>query len=151
MDLAIINNWNAKVSNDDTIYCLGDFALKSRVKFYADRLNGNKILILGNHDRESQCAGHFKEIHTSLELSIGGKNVLLSHYPYVDAYDLQYDHKFRDRMLVPAVKDRQWLLHGHQHNHGPKINLEKRMINLGVEHWGFSPVPEIEIERIINA
>ena len=48
----MIYNWNSVVSKDDTIYHLGDVGLGNdeQIKNIIDRLNGNKILILGNHD-----------------------------------------------------------------------------------------------------
>ena len=48
----LIYNWNYKVDVNDTIYFLGDFAFKNKTKaeLIGRRLNGHKIIILGNHD-----------------------------------------------------------------------------------------------------
>ena len=53
MNETIINNWNSIIKEDDTIYHLGDFCLSNddEIKSIFNRLNGNKILIRGNHDR----------------------------------------------------------------------------------------------------
>ena len=54
MNERLINNWNSIVSNDDTIYHPGDFCLsndKEIINIFK-RLNDNKILICGNHDRK---------------------------------------------------------------------------------------------------
>ncbi len=53
MNQQLIANWNKMISNKDTIYHLGDFASGNydEVKTIADQLNGYKILIKGNHDR----------------------------------------------------------------------------------------------------
>lgn len=48
MDWAMIENWNKKVKPGDNIYHLGDFGSTEYLKY----LNGNKILILGNYERE---------------------------------------------------------------------------------------------------
>ena len=55
MNETIINNWNSIVKNNDTIYHLGDFCLSTNdeIKSIFNKLNGNKILIRGNHDRKS--------------------------------------------------------------------------------------------------
>jgi len=45
----IIDNWNSVVGKDDTVLCLGDFAFNG-VSDYIEKLNGNIIFILGNHD-----------------------------------------------------------------------------------------------------
>lgn len=50
---AMIQLWNSRVSKKDTIYILGDLAfgeVEDKRKLF-QRLNGNKILILGNHDK----------------------------------------------------------------------------------------------------
>lgn len=54
MNETIINSWNSVVKNDDTVYHLGDFCLSSddEIKSIFNMLNGNKILIRGNHDRK---------------------------------------------------------------------------------------------------
>ena len=51
MEAAIRENWNSAVSNEDTVYVLGDIAYKGFdfVSFYGS-LNGDKVLITGNHD-----------------------------------------------------------------------------------------------------
>lgn len=52
MNEALINNWNSVVTQDDTVYVLGDFSLGfSEVERYSSRLLGKKFLIPGNHDK----------------------------------------------------------------------------------------------------
>lgn len=52
MDRTIIKNWNETVSNKDIVLHLGDVGLcsRERLKEIIGKLNGKKILILGNHD-----------------------------------------------------------------------------------------------------
>lgn len=54
MDNYMIKQWNETITNDDIIINLGDFAFgdSERIREYASRLNGKKILIQGNHDRK---------------------------------------------------------------------------------------------------
>lgn len=54
MDKVIIDNWNKTVKNEDKIFILGDvsFYNKEKTKEIIASLNGYKILILGNHDKE---------------------------------------------------------------------------------------------------
>lgn len=50
---AMIQLWNSRVSKKDTVYILGDLAfgeVEDKRKLF-QRLNGNKVLILGNHDK----------------------------------------------------------------------------------------------------
>lgn len=43
MDEQLISNWNSKVTHEDTIYHLGDFAFSKTPEKYFYRLNGKKI------------------------------------------------------------------------------------------------------------
>lgn len=59
MNETIISNWNKTVSNEDTIYVLGDVGLfvplsQEIVRNLIDKLNGKKYLICGNHDRRKK-------------------------------------------------------------------------------------------------
>ena len=53
MDRVMMEKWNNKVSKDDLVIHLGDFALgtKEKIKETREKLNGTIILIKGNHDR----------------------------------------------------------------------------------------------------
>ena len=53
-DQYIIDNWNSVISNNDTILHLGDLAFNHKdLISLSKKLNGNKILLLGNHDKSS--------------------------------------------------------------------------------------------------
>jgi calcineurin-like phosphoesterase family protein len=68
-DEMIIKYWNETVGKKDTIYILGDLCLKTTedTRKVLERLNGNKILIEGNHDsssvRNSNYFGSVKKIY----------------------------------------------------------------------------------------
>lgn len=50
-DEAMIERWNSKVKPEDTVYHIGDVAMHTApIKRILPRLNGKKILIVGNHD-----------------------------------------------------------------------------------------------------
>lgn len=52
MNEAFIKNWNGMASKSDRVFVAGDFALanKTKIREILERLNGYKILIMGNHD-----------------------------------------------------------------------------------------------------
>ena len=56
MTEGLIERWNNKVTNNDVVYILGDFALKNSYMNKAKilecfkRLNGYKYLVPGNHE-----------------------------------------------------------------------------------------------------
>lgn len=80
----LIRNWNEVVTNADTVYYLGDVSFgrpdKTRDILYS--LNGNIVLIKGNHDqRIGQFEDRFSGVHDYLELK--KERIVLSHYPSI--------------------------------------------------------------------
>ena len=54
MNEALVRNWNSVVDKNDTVFVCGDVALNKNIcKQYIPRLNGKKILVMGNHDQGS--------------------------------------------------------------------------------------------------
>ena len=140
MNEALIQNWNAKVSNDDDVYILGDFTLKGPSLAIAvlKRLHGRKYLIRGNHDkfvdRQSFQKDAFLWVKDYFELSWQGQYFILCHYPLL-SWNGMYRGSFH--------------LHGHQHN-PPEYNLANRAagvrrIDVGVNAFGMAPVSIEEI------
>lgn len=104
MDEALIKNWNDAVFEGDTIYVLGDFSWYKEEKTLEilGRLNGNKVLIKGNHDRISpKVAKQFVRRENYLEIMDGNERVITSHYPMPF-----WNGQFRDTIH----------LYGHVHN-----------------------------------
>lgn len=106
----ILTRWNARVTNGDTVYILGDVALRGS---YAPliglvaQLKGKKVLIKGNHDdiKDYRYALLFDEILDYKELTenVNGKaqKLCLMHYPI-----MMWNGQHRGTIL----------LYGHTHN-----------------------------------
>lgn len=150
MQDALIHNWNSSVSGSDVVYVLGDFAFLNghATRSITRQLRGHKILILGNHDKYSKIPQKdyfgFADVHKELDIVLNNKTVTLSHYPFVG--DNAPVDRYAERRPVDFG---QWLLHGHVHN-AWKIKREQRMINVGVDAWGFTPINEATILSVIN-
>lgn len=89
MNSYMIEKWNEKVSKDDTVYYVGDFAFpanQKQLKELVSKLNGTKILIKGNHDKKVKhfIDAGFKEVHDSLEVDFFDTKILFCHYPYLN-------------------------------------------------------------------
>lgn len=95
-DKAIITNWNARVSDRDIVYILGDvsFSGADRTKEILKGLNGEKHLITGNHDAgilaSPSLSSEFAEIVPYKETSLEHYRLVLCHYPI-----LMYNGHFR--------------------------------------------------------
>lgn len=103
----LIANWNAAVTNADTVYILGDlFWTHESAHEVLPHLKGRKILIRGNHDEciteYPEIAAQFTEIHDYLELEHAGLTLILSHYPIVP--------------YLKCYKRNTLMLYGHVHN-----------------------------------
>ncbi len=84
----VLQNHNSVVLKKDTVYILGDFALNRRwVTEYLNRMNGNKIFILGNHDQrfKQTISQYVSSVHDILDIQIkeGNEkyNITFCHYP----------------------------------------------------------------------
>lgn len=60
----MVASWNATVGPKDKVYCLGDWAIRRGSIKIAERLNGDKVLIKGNHDifKLHDYAPYFRDI-----------------------------------------------------------------------------------------
>lgn len=96
MDEVMINNWNNVVTSKDTVYILGDVVFsKNNPVDYLKKLNGKKIVIVGNHDYDIS-KNHKKYLESKLidricdylEITDNIDNqyykIIMSHYPMVE-------------------------------------------------------------------
>lgn len=165
MNAELVWRHNKLVAEEDEVTHLGDFALGKIDESLpiVSQLNGEHVLVAGNHDRFSPAYGHEKvkreiwrehylaagfeeawpDDEGPLVTAIGAQMVLLSHYPY--AGDPGYDQRFAELRLRDTGA---WLLHGHVH---ATWRQRGRMINVGVDAWGGFPVSEEQIAELIEA
>lgn len=143
-DEALIQNWNSVVAPTDTIYHLGDFSLGSRehATKVLQRLNGCKILILGNHDRSAKAMVEmgFQEAHRSLLTKIDGKTVYMAHIPLHKDWYLSKRYNPKHTPEPPKYYD-FWLC-GHVHEKWRSIG---KIINVGVDVFDYRPVSFSEV------
>lgn len=170
---ALITRWNDAVKPDDTVYYLGD-GWMGRIETslsYIRQLNGQIILLPGNHDRcwqgfenRSRKTYHDWEqtyleagIHQIIQtgaafpfprLDVVGHTVWLSHFPFEGD---SHEQKTGDRYSAWRPPDEgQWLFHGHTHNAEGHEVRHGRRINVSVDLWDFRPVPLDWLASIIT-
>jgi calcineurin-like phosphoesterase family protein len=129
MDTELIRNWNEVVKPDQVVFHLGDFTFKENVPDLLDKLNGEIVLIRGNHDG-LEVFKHFKDVHETAKVVIEGQRIVMCHY--------MWDHNFRKGT---------WHLHGHTHGKLPVDRGIKRS-DVGVDLWDYRPV---SFEQLKNA
>ena len=83
MDEEMIRRWNDTVRPGDKIYHLGDVVINRKALKTLARLNGDKVLIRGNHDifRDDEYREYFRELRAYHVLN----GMILSHIPVHEA------------------------------------------------------------------
>ena len=132
MDDTMISLWNKQVGGTDVVYVVGDFAIDSQTAIKTlKQLNGQKILILGNHDAclNEQALQYFESTATICTIKDGVHSVTLCHYPL-----LSYENSIYNGYHV----------FGHIHNNPRDIATKiipslPRHLNCGADVIGFMP------------
>ena len=135
MDGTLIANWNRTVKKEDVVYHLGDVAWnmdKEALKALISGLNGRKILVMGNHDRNftvrEWMETGFEEVYSRPVVLEGF--FMLSHEPmYVNSYS-PYGNIF-----------------GHVHGNPMYRDKSSHSFCACVERIGYTPV---QFEKIKN-
>jgi len=79
MDEFMIKAWNERVGPKDKVYHLGDVVINRRSLTTLSRLNGDKVLIRGNHDifKDDDYRQYFRELRAYHIMN----GLILSHIP----------------------------------------------------------------------
>jgi len=79
MDEEMVKRWNETVRPNDKVYHLGDVVINRKALNIMHRLNGDKVLIRGNHDifRDDEYRNHFRELRAYHVMN----GMILSHIP----------------------------------------------------------------------
>jgi len=128
-DETIISNYNSVVGKKDLCYILGDFAWENHIK-YLSRLNGKKILIMGNHDKMPQIAyKQFTEVALRKDIKIDGIKITLDHYS-----GKTWNCSYHDSLQ----------LYGHSHG---RIKEDRLAFDVGVDCWNLKPISFETVKR----
>lgn len=90
MDETIMERWNERVTEEDDVYIVGDFAYHNAytASWYLRRLRGRKHLIIGNHDyntvQDEKALECFASVEKMLRITDNGRTVCLCHYPIAE-------------------------------------------------------------------
>ena len=123
-DAELVRRWNSVVGKKDIVYHLGDFCFGKRNLPIAAELNGDKRLIMGNHDcyATEDYLKYFTKLYGCKEY----KGMILSPVP-----------------LHVSQLDR-WYMNVHGHLHTDTID-NPRYFNVSCEQINLTPIPFDEI------
>ena len=138
MDEEMVKRWNETVRPNDKVYHLGDVVINRRAIKTLHRLNGDKVLIKGNHDifRLDEYTEHFRDIRSYHVMN----GMILSHIPVHEESLYRFGTN----------------IHGHLHSNRVMrtdrfgvTTIDPRYYNVCVEQTDFRPILfEDVIERI---
>ncbi len=83
MDEEMVKRWNETVKPTDKVYHLGDVVINRKALGIMRRLNGDKVLIRGNHDifRDEEYREHFRELRAYHVMDCGNSNCVICGNP----------------------------------------------------------------------
>lgn len=150
MDEILIDKWNMVVGHDDLIICCGDFSLTNpkRTNEILNKLNGNKVLIIGNHEKSVLSSKPNRDmfnggIYSLLNITVlddevvdEKQDIILCHYPMI-----VWDKSHRG----------SWQLFGHVHGMFDNDHkLSPNQIDVGVDSNFFRPISYQEVKEKIT-
>ena len=131
MDAALVAGWNATVAPDDTVWHLGDLAVRmapARAAALLQALHGTKHLVAGNNDPPAiRALPEWASCQDYAELDLDGRRLVLCHYP-LRAWHGQHRGALQ--------------LHGHSHG---RLAPLPRQADVGVDARAFRPVALAEL------
>lgn len=143
-DAYMIQEWNKAVSPMDKVYFGGDFCMDAKQMPTLKKLNGTKILILGNHDifKMYQYQEIFKRIYSYRDMTQlfdlpGKKRVVFTHCPSHPSTFYPNDTNFFN-------------IHGHIHEKAvlrSDGSLDNRYVNVSVELTKYQPMELDEVRE----
>ncbi len=111
MDEAMVKAWNDRVGPKDKVYHLGDVVINRRALAIMRRLNGDKVLIKGNHDifHIKDYLEHFRDVRAYHVLN----GLVLSHMPVHESQMYRFGTNIHghmhDRRVIQKVGDEEVL------------------------------------------
>lgn len=140
MNREMIQRWNAKVGPHDKVYTLGDVVISKKYLEIYRQLNGDNVLIKGNHDifAIKDYLEHFRDVRAFHKYD----NFALTHIP-----------------IHPASLGR-WAegnIHGHLHErrvmmkdpYSSREVIDTRYFCVSVEHTDYAPIEWGELKKRI--
>ena len=141
MDETMVKRWNDRVRPNDKVYHLGDVVMSRKFLHILDRLNGDKVLIKGNHDifKMEDYYPRFRDIRGYHVLN----GMILSHVP----------------VHTDSIERFGTNIHGHLHANrvmkitwgGARTEIDPRYHNVSVEHTDYAPISLEEVYDRIRA
>ena len=135
MDETLIRLWNERVTDEDDVYIIGDFAYRNgnTASWYLRQLKGRKRLVIGNHDRlmiqDAKAMEYFISVEKMIRVVDNDRVVSLCHFPVAEWNGKRHGG---------------YHVHGHLHNRRDEVyefmSRFEKALNAGYMLNGYHPV-----------
>jgi calcineurin-like phosphoesterase family protein len=148
MDEFMVKAWNERVRPNDKVYHLGDVVIAKKSLAILKRLNGDKVLIRGNHDifKLADYTEHFRDIRGYHVMN----GLILSHVPvHTDSLARFgcniHGHLHANRVMKARGVDAKTgeILYSNE--------IDSRYTNVSVEQIDFAPILFEDLQKRILA
>ena len=147
MDELMVKNWNSVVRPQDKVYHLGDVVMHKRALPILSRLNGEKVLIKGNHDKEklSLYTPYFKDVRGTHQFD----GMILSHIPIHSNSLARWGCNVHGHLHSNVVTKEGW---GEGEYGGPILKQipDDRYFCVSVEQINYTPISLEELKLKIK-
>lgn len=139
MDEEMIRRWNDRVRPKDKVYHLGDVVINRKFLNVLDRLNGDKVLIRGNHDifKLEDYTKYFRDVRGYHVMN----GMILSHIPVHEESLARFGTNIHGHLHANRVMiKKHW-------NNTEFVNetIDPRYFCVCVEHTDFAPISLEEV------
>ena len=153
MDEEMIRRWNDKVRPKDKVYHLGDVVINRKFLSVLDRLNGDKVLIRGNHDifKLEDYTKYFRDIRGYHVMN----GMILSHIPVHEESLARFGTNIHGHLHANRVMKTVRVEKTSEHDPRPYTVEEKvvdpRYHGVCVEQTDFAPILFEDVIKRIEA
>ncbi|MFC6790641.1 metallophosphoesterase [Methylobacterium komagatae] len=139
-DRILVSRWNDRVSADDVVWCLGDFAYgcsHSRAREIFDQLRGRKCLVIGNHEERGIRLPWASPPVMAATVHVQDPGMAKAQALYL----AHCAHR-----VWPGMHRGVLHLYGHSHGSLPGTSAS---LDVGVDAWDWRPVRLSEIREAL--
>lgn len=139
MDEFMVQAWNERVRPNDKVYHLGDVVINRKSLGIMSRLNGDKVLIRGNHDifRDDEYRKYFRELRAYHVMN----GMILSHIPVHPDSLGRFGVNIHGHLHANRVMTEVW----------GKYEIDTRYHCVCVEQTDFAPILFEDVVKKIGA
>lgn len=139
MDEFMVKAWNERVKPNDKVYHLGDVVISRKFLSVLGRLNGDKVLIRGNHDifKLEDYTQYFRDIRGYHVMN----GMILSHVPIHSDSMARFGTNIHGHLHAGRVMTEMW----------GEMVVDTRYHCVCVEHTDFAPILFEDVIKKITA